>query len=99
MKTEKQPPLNTETTHPENKDETNSMPVAAGKNEIIHIVVKGDTLWDISAKYLGNPFRYPELAKLSRINDPDLIYPGDLIRITKKKQLAMAQQKGSATGL
>jgi len=69
------------------------MPVAAGKNEIIHIVIKGDTLWDISAKYLGNPFRYPELAKLSRINDPDLIYPGDLIRIIKKKQFASATEK------
>ena len=60
--------------------------------EVIHIVVKGDTLWDIAAKYLGDPFRYPELAKLSRINDPDLIYPGDRIRITKKKQPVMAKQ-------
>ncbi|MBT8358275.1 MAG: chemotaxis protein CheW [Deltaproteobacteria bacterium] len=84
LKTEKKQPLNTERTHPERKDVTSSMPIAAERTEIIHIVVKGDTLWDISATYLGNPFRYPELAKLSRINDPDLIYPGDMIRITKK---------------
>ena len=48
---------------------------------ITHIVVKGDTLWDISKKYLNNPFRYPEVAKLSKIKTPDLIYPGDIVRI------------------
>ena len=99
LKTDKQQHLKTEQPQPEKADETTSTPVAAGKIEIIHIVVKGDTLWDISAGYLGNPFRFPELAKLSRINDPDLIYPGDLIRITKKKQRVMVKPKGSSTAL
>lgn len=48
---------------------------------ITHVVVKGDTLWDIAEKYLGDPFRYPELAELSNIKDPHWIYPGDIIRI------------------
>jgi len=26
-----------------------------------HIVKRGDTLWDLAARYLGNPFRWPEL--------------------------------------
>jgi len=43
--------------------------------------VRGDTLWDIATRYLGNPWRYPELARLSRIRDPDLIYPGDRVII------------------
>ncbi|MDH5648456.1 MAG: chemotaxis protein CheW, partial [Gammaproteobacteria bacterium] len=30
--------------------------------EYVHVVVKGDTLWHIARRYLGNPFRYPELA-------------------------------------
>ncbi len=51
------------------------------QREIIHIVVKGDTLWDIAARYVHDPFRYPELARLSRIRNPDLIYPGDRVRI------------------
>ena len=54
----------------------------AGKAKIItHIVVKGDTLWDIAKHYVNDPFRYPELAKLSNIATPDLIYPGNIIRI------------------
>lgn len=89
LKTEKQRPFKTKQLQPEKTEDPISMPMAAGKMEIMHIVVEGDTLWDIAARYLGDPFRYPELAKLSRINDPDLIYPGDLIRITKKKRSAM----------
>jgi nucleoid-associated protein YgaU/chemotaxis signal transduction protein len=49
--------------------------------EIIHIVAKGDTLWDIAGRYIHDPFRYPELARLSKISNPDLIYPGDRVRI------------------
>jgi len=52
--------------------------------EVIHIVVKGDTLWDIAKHYVQNPYRYPELAKLSKIKNPDLIYPGEKVRIIKK---------------
>ncbi|MDX1334491.1 MAG: chemotaxis protein CheW [Gammaproteobacteria bacterium] len=53
--------------------------------EVTHIVVKGDTLWDIAKRYINDPFRYPELARLSEIRNPDLIYPGDrvLIRIIR----------------
>jgi len=48
---------------------------------IIHTVVKGDTLWDIAERYVKDPFRYPELAKLSNIINPDLIYPGNIVQI------------------
>ncbi len=47
----------------------------------IHIVVKGDTLWHIAKRYVNNPWRYPELARLSKIRNPDLIYPGQRIII------------------
>lgn len=53
--------------------------------ERTYIVRQGDTLWDIAERFLGNPFRYPELAKLSRIKDPDWIYPDDVIRIVMKR--------------
>ena len=58
------------------------------QREIVHVVVRGDTLWAIAERYLGNPWRYPELARLSRIRDPDLIYPGNRVRILIVKREA-----------
>ena len=55
---------------------------------ITHTVVKGDTLWLIAERYIHNPFRYPELARLSDIENPDLIYPGDEVRIIIKSRSA-----------
>jgi hypothetical protein len=53
----------------------------SGIRMITHRVVRGDTLWDIAENYHNNPWRYPELAERSRIKNPDLIYPGDLVHI------------------
>ena len=50
-------------------------------SEVIHTVVKGDTLWAIAKKYVNNPFLYPELARLSNIKNPHRIYPGNRVRI------------------
>lgn len=46
-----------------------------------HVVVRGETLWGIAKKEAGDPYRYPELANLSNIANPDLIHPGELVRI------------------
>ncbi|MFO8023781.1 chemotaxis protein CheW [Thiohalophilus sp.] len=51
------------------------------REDIVHVVARGDTLWDIAKKYVDNPWRYPELAENSDIHNPDLIYPGDRVRI------------------
>jgi len=50
-------------------------------NKIIHIVTHGNTLWFIAKRYIKNPYRYPELARLNHIKNPDLIYPGDRVII------------------
>src|SRR4029078_8302284 len=53
-------------------------PPAPAATDQVHVVVKGDTLWQLAAKYYGDPYLWPQIwEKNQYIKDAHWIYPGD----------------------
>jgi hypothetical protein len=58
------------------------------EGEEIYTIKQGDTLWDISAKFLKDPFLWPKLWQRNPyITNPHWIYPGQPVRIVPAEEL------------
>lgn len=68
--------------------------VHAGPVPELHVVRRGDTLWDICWYYFNDPWQWPKVWSYNaQITNPHWIYPGDLVRLLPRG--VFAQQPGS----
>ncbi len=59
--------------------------VRDGEKGYIHLIVRGDTLWDISNHYLGTPWIWPSVWNENEyIANPHLIYPKEEVWISER---------------
>lgn len=61
----------------------------AGPVPELHVVQRGDTLWDICLFYFNDPWQWPKIWSYnSQITNPHWIYPGDLVRLLPRGMFA-----------
>lgn len=65
----------------------------------VYTVVRGDTLWDISGRFLEKPWKWPTLWGANpQIANPDLIYPGDRLRLVMTPDGPRLVRDGASAG-
>jgi hypothetical protein len=66
-----------------------------------YVVVKGDTLWDISGMFLKDPWYWPEIWHVNpQVENPHLIYPGDilsLVYVDGRPQVRLTRGSGNVS--
>lgn len=96
-------PENTEPVEPAATETAERAPVRIALRDDVpdrYVVKKGDTLWDISALFLRDPWLWPEIWYFNpQIDNPHLIYPGDvltLVYVDGKPQLRVTREGATA---
>ena len=75
-----------------------------GPTPELHVVRKGDTLWDICFYYFNDPWQWPKVWSFNpQITNPHWIYPGDLVRLLPRgvfaqNQEAVTEPEGKGSG-
>lgn len=78
-------------------DDRGPVVIHSGPTPELHVVRKGDTLWDISFYYFNDPWQWPKVWSYNPpITNPHWIYPGDLVRLLPKGVFAGDQQADAA---
>lgn len=66
----------------------------------VYVVQTGDTLWDISAVFLRDPWLWPQIWNINaQIANPHLIYPGDIVRLVYIDGQPQIQVNGGTGGM
>lgn len=75
-------PLQSEMTVAEHWTKNSSYPRTIAAGSRVHVVEKGDTLWDLAQRYYNNPLLWPQIWDANKyIPNAHWIYPGDPITI------------------
>ncbi|MBI5518253.1 MAG: LysM peptidoglycan-binding domain-containing protein [Deltaproteobacteria bacterium] len=71
----------------------------AGVIPEFHVVATGDTLWDITGYYFGNPWRWPQVwARNPQVTNPHWIFPGDQVRLLLPGEVGIHTPARAARG-
>lgn len=77
-------------------DDRDGQPIQTITPEL-HVVRKGDTLWDICSQYFNDPWQWPRIWSYNpSITNPHWIYPGDIVRLLEQgaEQPAVTERTG-----
>jgi LysM repeat protein len=75
-------PMQSEMTVAEHWTKNSSYPRTIAAGSRVHVVEKGDTLWDLAQRYYNNPLLWPQIWDANKyIPNAHWIYPGDPVTI------------------
>jgi hypothetical protein len=76
-----------------------SCPDTIPEGATYYVIARGDTLWDIAGRFLGNPFLWPQIWDQNRcITDAHWIYPGDPLIMPSVALVAEGAGQGAGVG-
>ena len=58
-----------------------SASVSEKPKDASYTVVKGDDLWDIALKEYGNGYKWVDIAKANKLENPEVIHPGNVLKM------------------
>ena len=58
-------------------------PKSLNGSTVLITIEEGDTLWELASKYLEDPGLWREFKKYNSFTDPNLIFPGEKLRVPK----------------